>query len=94
MTASQLSPLHQDIANKLAKQLNASHIEMIDNSHLHMGHAQNTGHHLVITVVSADFDGKNTLARHRMVHAVLKEEMQTVIHALELKLFDPSEWNN
>lgn len=92
MTSPTLSPLHQAIADKLTDELNATHVSMIDNSHMHLGHAQNTGHHLVITIVSPQFADKNTLARHRMVHAVLKQEMQSVIHALELKLFDPEEW--
>lgn len=86
------SPIHQAIADKLTKALGAEHIGMIDNSHYHVGHAGNTGHHLVITIVSPQFEGKNTLARHRMVHAVLKEEMQSTIHALELRLFNTAEW--
>lgn len=92
MTIEQLSPVHQAIADKITAELNAEHVAMIDNSHLHLGHSQNTGHHLVITIISPMFDGQNYLQRHRAVHKVLADEMQSTIHALELKLFSPGEW--
>lgn len=92
MTAQQLLPVHQAIADKLTAECSAQHVAMIDNSHLHLGHSQNTGHHLVITIVSDDFTGKNQLQRMRAVHKVLADDMKTTIHALELKLFSPDEW--
>jgi BolA protein len=67
--------------------------ELIDNSWQHAGHAGNTmgGSHLDIRMVSDAFEGVSTLKRHRMVHAVLKKEMQGPVHALELSLKSPLE---
>jgi BolA family transcriptional regulator, general stress-responsive regulator len=67
--------------------------ELIDNSWQHAGHAGNPmgGSHIDVRMVSAAFAGKNTLARHRMVHAVLKEAFQGSLHAVELSLKAPGE---
>jgi stress-induced morphogen len=42
-------------------------------------------------IVSAQFEKKMTLARHRLVNAALKEEI-AVIHAWTPKCFTPAEW--
>lgn len=43
--------------------------------------------HFNVTIVSSAFEGKNQPARHRMVYALLKEEMSRDggIHALQLR---------
>jgi len=43
------------------------------------------GVHFEAVVRSADFAGKSTLARHRMVYATLGELMGNEIHALGLR---------
>ena len=43
------------------------------------------GHHFETTVICAEFAGKNTLARHRMVYAALGSKMGNEIHALSIK---------
>ena len=42
-------------------------------------------------IVSAQFEKKMTLARHRLVNAALKEEI-AAIHAWTPKCFTPAEW--
>lgn len=42
-------------------------------------------------VVSAAFEGKSTLARHRLVYATLGADMGTAIHALSIKALTPDE---
>ena len=49
------------------------------------------GVHFEATVVSADFEGKLALARHRMVYATLGQRMGGEIHALALKTLTPAE---
>ena len=44
-------------------------------------------------VICQDFEGKNTVQRHRMVYAALGERMQTDIHALSLRTLTESENN-
>ena len=66
-------------------------IELLDESHLHAGHAgarSGRGHyHLRIT--SPAFAGMSAVARHRAVYAALGELMQTDIHALAIDAQTP-----
>ena len=49
--------------------------------------------HFRLLVTSAQFEGKRLAARHRMVHALLRDEMarEGGIHALQLKTLTPEE---
>lgn len=49
------------------------------------------GHHFEARVVSDEFEGKNTLAQHRMVYAALGDKMKAEIHALSLVTLLPNE---
>lgn len=42
-------------------------------------------------IVSPQFEGKNTLARHRLVNSVLKAEI-AAIHAWTPKCYTPEQW--
>lgn len=45
------------------------------------------------TVVTDQFEGKNMLARHRLVNNALKDRIQSgEIHALSIQGYTPSEW--
>ena len=86
--------LAHHIENSLKEGLSATHVEVVDESHLHAGHAgaRSGGKHFRVTVVSAAFAGKTPLARHRAVHALLSKELQHDIHALALTTLTPEEW--
>lgn len=64
-----------------------------DQSHLHAGHAgaRDGRGHFRVRVVSAAFDGKAPLARHRAVYAALADMLQTDIHALAVEARAPDE---
>ena len=49
------------------------------------------GVHFEAVVVSAAFEGKLPLARHRMVNATLGDYMGREIHALQLQTLTPQE---
>ncbi|GFE84330.1 cell division protein BolA [Steroidobacter agaridevorans] len=81
------------IVAELRKALHTDQVELIDDSHLHAGHAgakEGKGHFRV-HVVSADFDGLRTLQRHQLVYRSLGELMQTDIHALSITALTPDE---
>ncbi len=84
--------LTKDIEKKLREGLQADHIEVIDESEGHRGHAHGGGGHYQAIVVSAAFAGKPLVARHRMVNALLAEELKGAIHALALTTLSPEEW--
>lgn len=69
-------------------------LEIVDESHRHAGHA---GHrpegetHFRVAIVSAAFAGKGRVERHRLVNAVLAEELASRVHAFALKASAPGE---
>ena len=73
--------------------LNPTEIELIDESHKHVGHAgarEGRGH-FALRIVSDAFAGLGAVARHRKVYAALGELMQTDIHALSIIALVPGE---
>ena len=68
-------------------------LELEDESAAHRGHAgaAGGGGHYRLRIVSAQFAGKNTVMRHRMVYAALGPLMQREIHALALQAKAPGE---
>lgn len=70
-----------------------SSLELIDDSHLHAGHAgaRSGGGHYRLSIVSEAFSGKNTVARHRLVYDTLVDMMRRDIHALAIQARTPDE---
>ena len=68
-------------------------LDIVDESHKHAGHvgARDGGGHYVLNIVSAQFAGKNTIARHRMIYSALGTMMRQEIHALTIKGQSPDE---
>ncbi len=80
-----------EIEQRLRHALAPSVLELIDESHLHAGHAGAlTGKgHFAVRVISEAFRGKPPLARHRLVYAALGDLMETDIHALRIDAQTP-----
>jgi BolA protein len=78
----------------LRRELAAEAVEVVDESHLHAGHAGARGGagHFRALVVSARFEGLGALARQRLVYAALAAEMQSEIHALSMQTLTPAQW--
>lgn len=66
-------------------------LEIADDSHLHAGHADSHdgGGHFRLKIVSAQFIGKPTVARHRMIYSALGDMMKHEIHALNITACTP-----
>ncbi|MFY2765113.1 BolA family protein [Arenimonas sp. MALMAid1274] len=69
------------------------HVDVVDESHKHAGHAgaRDGRGHFAVVIVSDAFAGKAPLARHRLVYAALGDLMQTDIHALSIQARTPAE---
>lgn len=81
-----------DKMRELLQTLQPQSIEIIDDSALHAGHAgAREGGHYRLTIVSAQFEGKKTMDRHRMVHAALASLMPNGIHALSITAKTPEQ---
>ncbi len=79
------------IEQKLADQINPSHLQVINESGNHNVPPGSESHFKVV-IVSDAFDGKPLLARHRLINKVLAEELQNRIHALALHTYSNAEW--
>jgi BolA protein len=81
------------IVSELRGALHTDQVELIDDSHLHAGHAgaRDGRGHFRVRVVSADFAGLRTLQRHQLVYRSLGQMMQTDIHALSIVALTPDE---
>jgi BolA protein len=84
----------ETIRNKLIQSLQPERVEVIDESHLHAGHAgarEGGESHFRVFIVSAKFDGASRVTRQRMVNAALREELAGPVHALAMKTLTPAE---
>jgi len=84
----------ETITSKLKQAFTPESIDVVDESHLHAGHA---GHrpggqsHFRIYIVSQAFAGKSRIDRHRMINAVLADDLAGGIHALAIHAAAPGE---
>ncbi len=87
-------PVAAEITKRLTDALNPTHLQVIDDSEKHRGHA---GHdergesHFTVVVESPAFAGLNRLARQRAVNAALADLLQERVHALAIKARAPGE---
>ena len=80
------------IDERLRAALDPLSLEVVDDSHLHAGHAgAREGGHYTVKIVSARFTGLQRVARHRLVYHSLAELMQQGIHALAIDARAPGE---
>jgi BolA protein len=95
MTEQPSGPVQAGIARKLTGAFAPVSLEVIDESHHHAGH----GHHhhpegethFRVEIVSAAFEGKSRIERHRMINALLAEELAGRVHALAIGARTPAE---
>jgi BolA protein len=81
------------IRERLNDALTPTHLDIIDESHFHKGHAgaASGAGHFNVTIVSEQFEGQALLARHRLVYQAVETLMPSEIHALSIKAMTPEE---
>src|SRR5690606_12950604 len=77
---------HQQLLETRLAPLQATHLDIIDESHLHAGHAGSKGgaSHFRVYIWSPQFTGLSTIARHRLVYDRVQDLMPYPIHALAI----------
>ena len=66
--------------------LNPKKLEIINESHLHKGHAgKNGGENIKLTIKSLQFKNKNAMERHRIIYKALEDLIPKKIHAISIK---------
>ncbi len=90
------APRRERIESLLRDRLSARYVEVIDESHLHAGHAGASGGagHFRALVVSLVFQGKSLVERQRLVYDALAELMGPEIHALSMQTLTPEQWKD
>jgi len=78
----------EKIRDKIKKKLNPEHILIIDNSDLHFKHKHfdPKKFHLKLEIKSKKLKSMKRLDAHKVVFSILKEELSTIIHALEIEI--------
>lgn len=71
-----LAPLHLDVENESSKHNVPKGSET----------------HFKVLVVSAAFEGKGLVDRHRLIHELLRDELRSGVHALSLRALAPAQW--
>jgi BolA protein len=86
--------MRDQLEARLREALDATHCEVIDESHLHAGHAgaRDGGGHFRATIVSLKFEGLNRIKAQQLVYASVGDWMGKEIHALSMKTFTPEAW--
>ena len=82
------------IVEKLTKSFAPSGLDVVDESHLHEGHAAHRPGgetHFRVHIVSEAFAGKSRLVRHRMVNEALASELADRVYALAIRATAPGE---
>ena len=86
--------MQQRIIARLTAALDPVLLDIVDESHLHAGHAgarEGGGTHYRVRVVSAKFDRRSRVERHRLVYDLLTAEFADGLHALALVAKAPGE---
>jgi BolA protein len=82
------------IEEKLTAVFSPESLRVVDESHLHAGHAAHRPEgetHFRIYLVAAAFTGRSRVERHRLVNEVLAEELSGPVHALAIHASAPGE---
>lgn len=81
----------QELINLITQRLqtlNPNYFDLVDESHLHAGHAgaQGGASHFRLIISSDHFDGLNTVAKHRLIYQQVQDLMPHPIHALAIEI--------
>ncbi|MCJ1365055.1 hypothetical protein MMC16_004174 [Acarospora aff. strigata] len=98
MTTQSTKPIEDAMRAKITEVLKPSRLEIYNDSHLHAHHKAMQGStsretHFRVVITSEAFKSKMQPERHRMVYALMKEEMERPggLHALQLRTKTPEE---
>ena len=85
--------LYSEIEKRLHQHLHIEQLEIKDDTGRHIHHKNfDGGAHLSAVIVSSSFNGLNLLERHKRVYEALHDMIKQEIHALSMKTYTLSEW--
>ena len=79
----------EQLQQRLVQRLSPTHLEVVDESYQHAGHAgadgSGFGTHFRVRIDSPLFSGKSRVARHRLVYDALQDYIDAGLHALAIE---------
>ena len=82
-------PVRDRIVAKLSAKFLPDHLEVIDESSRHMGHAGSRPEgetHFRVRIASAQLNGLTRVAQHRAINETLADELKGGVHALAIEI--------
>ena len=78
----------EEVKITIYKQLNPENVILIDNSKLHSKHKSfdPKKFHIKLIIESKKLKNMNKIDAHKIIYSILKKEMQSRIHALEIEI--------
>jgi len=86
--------LRDHIEARLREVFSATHVVVVDESHLHSGHAgaNSGGGHFFAVIVSDRFEGLSRVKSQQLVYWAMGAWMGKEVHALSMQTFTPEAW--
>ena len=84
----------QTMREQLMVALEPIRLDVVNESHLHAGHAGSPGtgeSHFKVLVVAKIFEGRSRVERHRLVNHALADLLRHKVHALAIQTYAPGE---
>ena len=83
--------VHEKIEQKISEALSPTHLQVINESHMH-NVPPGSESHFKLVVVTDTFSGVPRVRRHQTVNGILKDELAGPIHALSMETLPMEEW--
>ena len=84
--------IQRQIEEHITEQLRPSFLDVSNESDQH-NVPVNSETHFRVVVVSEQFEGKRSVARHQQVYRAVAAELEGPVHALALHTYTSSEWS-
>ncbi|KAF2365666.1 BolA protein [Trinorchestia longiramus] len=89
---SEIGPVAQKIRENLDRAFAPSHLEVINESHMH-NVPKGSETHFKVVVISSAFHSLPLIKRHRLVNSALSNELASGVHALSILAKTPEQWS-
>lgn len=89
-----MSSVADYLEKHLREAFSPASLEVINESHLHAGHAGDNGtgeSHFRIKIVAEAFDGMNRVQRHRAINVIVQPKIDEGLHACAIEVKGASE---
>ena len=87
-----MKPVELSITNKLSAAFAPTHLQVLNESHMH-GVPPGSETHFKVVLAADTFSGKRQVQRHQAIYACLADELKGGVHALALHTFSSEEWS-